>query len=144
LDLFLEFRKQTGYNYLNSINNPFGYMTNLPVDALNTWKGPGSRAPYERLTSQSYSTKAGAVWQYFRNSTAAYSDASYIRLKTLGLSYTLNSEWLKKNRINSFKVFVNAQNLLTITKYKGNDPESQGYYGTPPMRTLAGGVNFNF
>ena len=144
LDVFLEFRKQTGYNYLNSINNPFGYMTNLPVDALNTWTGPGSHANYEKLTSQSYSTQAGSVWQYFRQSTATYSDASYIRLKTVGLSYALNSEWLKKNKINSFKVFVNAQNLLTITKYKGNDPESQAYYGTPPMRTLAGGLNFNF
>ena len=144
LDIFLEFRKQTGYNYVNSVDNPFGYMTNLPVDALNTWKGPGSHAPYQVLTTQSYSTLAGSVWQYYRTSTASYSDASYIRLKTLGLSYGLTSEWLKKLKMNSFKVFINAQNLLTITKYKGNDPESQTYYGTPPMRTLAGGLNFNF
>lgn len=144
LDIFLEFRKQRGYNYVNSINNPFGYMTNLPVDALNAWTGPGSHAPYQALTSQSYSTLAGTVWQYYRNSTATYSDASYIRLKTLGLSYSLNSKWLKMAKMNNFKVFINAQNLLTITKYKGNDPESQSYYGTPPMRTLVGGVNFNF
>ena len=119
-------------------------MTNLPVDALNAWTGPGSHAPYQALTSQSYSTRAGTVWQYYRNSTATYSDASYIRLKTLGLSYSLSSEWLKKLKMNSFRVFINAENLLTITKYKGNDPESQSYYGTPPMRTLAGGLNFNF
>ena len=144
LDIFLEFRKQTGFNYINSVNNPFGYMTNLPVDALNTWKGPGSHAPYQALTSQSYSTLAGSVWQYYRTSNASYSDASYIRLKTLGLSYSLTGEWLKKLKMNSFKVFINAQNLLTITKYKGNDPETQTYYGTPPMRTLAGGLNFNF
>jgi TonB-linked SusC/RagA family outer membrane protein len=144
LDIFLEFRKQSGFNYMSQVSNPFGYMTNLPTDALNNWTQKGAKAPYERLTTASYGTLASSVWQYYRTSSAVYSDASYIRFKTVGLSYNLNNALLKKAKMNSFKVFVNAQNLFVITKYKGNDPEAQAYYGTPPMRTIAGGLNFNF
>jgi TonB-dependent starch-binding outer membrane protein SusC len=147
LDIFLEFRKQSGFNYLSSINSPFGYMFNVPVDALNTWKQPGDHAAYQKLTSQSYSAVAGSaasVFSYFHGSSATYSDASYLRFKTLGLSYALSNAVLKKAKMNSCKVFVNAQNLFIITKYKGNDPETQNYYGTPPMRTVAGGLQFNF
>jgi len=144
LDVFLEFRKQSGFNYVSQVNNPFGYMTNLPTDALNNVTEKGKGAPYERLTSKSFGTAASGVWQYYRLSNASYGDASYIRVKTVGLSYSLSNDVLKKVKMNSCKVFVNAQNLLTITKYKGNDPETQYYYGTPPMRTIAGGINFNF
>ena len=144
LDVFLEFRKQSGFNYVSQVNNPFGYMTNLPTDALNNVTEKGKGAPYERLTSKSYGSAAANVWQYYRTSSAGYGDASYLRVKTVGLSYSLSNDVLKKVKMNSCKVFVNAQNLLTITKYKGNDPETQSYYGTPPMRTIAGGINFNF
>lgn len=144
LDVFIEFRKQSGYTYLNQVNNPFGYMTNLPTDALDNWTEKGKGATYQKLTSRSSGTPAANVWQYFRNSSAVYGDASYIRVKTIGLSYSLPAATLKKIRMNTCRVFVNAQNLFTITNYKGNDPESQFYYGTPPMRTVAGGINFNF
>ncbi len=144
LNVFIEFRKQTGFNYVSQVNNPFGYMTNLPEDALNTWKKPGDHAAYQKLTSQSYNTDAGKVWSYYRLSTATYSDASFIRIKTVGLSYTVKKEWLQKMNMDNLRIFVNAQNLFTITNYKGNDPENQNYYGTPPMRTIAGGLQFNF
>jgi len=47
-------------------------------------------------------------------------DGSYIRLKTLSLSYIVP---LKLNFIESFNVWISANNLLTFTKYLGADPE---------------------
>ncbi len=50
-------------------------------------------------------------------------DASYLKLKTLSLSYTLPSKWLKKLHMSSASIYGTATNLFTITKYPGPDPE---------------------
>ena len=50
-------------------------------------------------------------------------DGSYLRLKTLSLGYTFNPKLLKKVKINTARVYVSGQNLFTLTKYSGYDPE---------------------
>jgi hypothetical protein len=55
-------------------------------------------------------------------STMFMENGSFIRLKNVSLSYDLQN--LFKNKSASVKVFLNATNLLTITKYKGIDPEA--------------------
>lgn len=50
-------------------------------------------------------------------------DASYVKLKELSLSYNFNSAWLKKTFLKSVNVYVSAQDLFCITKYKGINPE---------------------
>ena len=50
-------------------------------------------------------------------------DGSYLRLKTLMLSYNLPMRWLKKIHMNSLAFDISAQNLLTFTRYTGSDPE---------------------
>ncbi|HEY5408362.1 MAG TPA: SusC/RagA family TonB-linked outer membrane protein [Ginsengibacter sp.] len=146
LDIFLEFKKQTGTNYLAQIygGNVPGGESNLPAELLSRWQKPGDRSEFEKFTTD-VSTPAGrAAGRYFIESSGVYSDASYIRFKTVSFSYTLRGKYLGKIKTEGLRFYINAENLLTITDYKGNDPETQNFYGVPPLRTIAVGCQFNF
>ena len=81
---------------------------------------------------------------------------SYFKLKTVTLGYTLPESVVKKLRVNSLRVYVSADNLLTLTKYSGYDPETSfsgspgdSNYGVdfglqPVLRTFIFGLNLNF
>jgi TonB-dependent starch-binding outer membrane protein SusC len=86
-------------------------------------------------------TTAAADYAY---SSGAYSDASYIRLKNLAFAYSLPSSLLKKLFIKDCAVYINAENLLTITGYKVGDPETQTIYEVPLQRIIVAGVKLNF
>jgi TonB-dependent starch-binding outer membrane protein SusC len=58
-----------------------------------------------------------------RVSTRWIYDGSFVRLKNLALGYTLPASLLQKAGINKFRIYVSAQNILTITDYEGYDPE---------------------
>lgn len=77
-------------------------------------------------------------------------DGSYIRLKNVTLGYTLPDYLMGRIGVKGSKLrlYLNAENLFTFTKYSGLDPEVGGN-GTdagryPVSRTLSLGVNFNF
>ena len=50
-------------------------------------------------------------------------DGSFMRLKSLQLGYSLPAKATKKMKISNARIYVDAQNLFTVTKYKGRDPE---------------------
>ncbi|NOU19958.1 MAG: TonB-dependent receptor [Bacteroidales bacterium] len=90
-----------------------------------------------------------------RNSTRFVEDGSYLRLKSLTLSYKAIDNNPKIKAIKSLSVYVTGQNLLTITKYSGFDPEVNAYgssavelgidYGTyPQARSVIFGLNVEF
>lgn len=70
-------------------------------------------------------------------------DGSYIKLKSLTLGYTLPKNILDKVKLYHARVYVQAQNLFTITNYKGADPEGLGY-PYPLPRTFSFGLSFGF
>lgn len=143
LDIFLQFSKQQGQNYLGQIYSYVpGLQYNQPAVLLDAWKSPGHASPYQVLSSQQGQTLNSA--QDFLQSSGAYSDASYIRVKTISLSYALPAELVKKLSVQNIRVYVAAQNLFTITGYKGNDPETQNFYGVPPLKTVSCGIQTNF
>ncbi|RXK85706.1 SusC/RagA family TonB-linked outer membrane protein [Filimonas effusa] len=142
VDIFLEFRKQWGPNFFNSLDGTPGGIRNMPVELLDSWTKPGDKTRYQKLT-QTY-VGAGQTMSYLKMSDFSYSDASYIRFKTLGLSYTLDGEWLKKIKMGSCRIYMNAQNLFVITKYRGHDPETLSFYSIPPLKTISCGLQFNF
>ena len=144
LDMFVEFRKQWGPNFLNSINGTPGGVYNMPTEFLDRWTGSGGNAAYQKFSSQSFGTGAASGQTLVKMSDFAYGDASYIRFKTLSLSYRVNPSFLKRIKMTSCNVFVNAQNLFVITGYKGHDPETQNYYSLPPLKTVSTGLQFNF
>jgi TonB-linked SusC/RagA family outer membrane protein len=48
---------------------------------------------------------------------------SFVRIQDLSISYSLNSNWLKKNHVNTARIFIAGRNLATFTKWEGGDPE---------------------
>ena len=81
-------------------------------------------------------------------STRFLQNNSYMRLKNLTLSYNLPKPWVSKLALSSVQVYVQGDNLFTIYKNQGLDPE-QGitgitYYRYPAMRTISGGINIAF
>jgi TonB-linked SusC/RagA family outer membrane protein len=60
-------------------------------------------------------------------SSRTIEDGSYLRLKTVQLSYNISSKVLKRVDIKSFRIYLSAQNLYTWTKYTGQDPEISTY-----------------
>jgi TonB-dependent starch-binding outer membrane protein SusC len=73
-------------------------------------------------------------------------DLSFIKLKDLTLAYTVPAASLERFKISSLKIFATGNNLLTITKWSGYDPENRSGFldGYPSQRTLSFGVNVSF
>ncbi|MGD8427742.1 MAG: TonB-dependent receptor [Balneolaceae bacterium] len=150
LDMFWQFV------YGNQIYNGGWYMSasglyfdNQTTDQLNAWQEPGdiTNVPEARLY---YDNGAST------SSSRYLSDGSYLRLKTLTLSYDLPQNLLSKLNLRKAKVFVTGTNLVTITNYDGWDPEvntdwlnsnlalGNDFYASPQPRTFSVGVNFGF
>lgn len=80
-------------------------------------------------------------------------NGSFLKCKSLMLGYNIPSKKLQKIGVDRFRIYVQAANLFTITKYTGEDPEVTGTaasfgidYGTYPnnQKTYTAGVNFTF
>ena len=138
LDVLFQFVKQIGPNYL--FGNGFGGFfpnINQPVYVLDRWQKPGDIATHQRYNSNFslYNQISAAL-----SSDAAYSDASYMRLKNLSVSWQLPERWRQKARLQNCRLYMQGQNLLTITKYKGLDPETKSSTTLPPLRVLTMGI----
>jgi len=79
--------------------------------------------------------------------------ASYMRLKSTQLGYTLPGAIVKRLSMQRLRIYISAENLLTLTKYDGFDPElASGGYTTigvdrgiyPQARTVSLGANITF
>jgi TonB-linked SusC/RagA family outer membrane protein len=127
-----------------SANGSNGY-DNQTADQLDYWTTPGqiTNVPEPRLFAGNG----------IGNSTRYLSDGSYLRLKTATLGYSLPASALRKIKLSKLRIYASAQNLLTITGYKGWDPEvnadfqstniNQGidFYSAPQPRVISLGLN---
>ncbi|MFC4209651.1 SusC/RagA family TonB-linked outer membrane protein [Pedobacter lithocola] len=118
---------------------------NQTADQMTYWNKPGdiTQVPEPRL---GYGNGIG-------NSTRYLSDGKYLRLKTLTLGYTFTPTVLSKLKLSKLRLYATAQNLATITGYKGWDPEvnadyqstniNQGvdFYSAPQPRVISFGIN---
>ncbi len=76
-----------------------------------------------------------------------YQSRSFVRLQDISLGYTFNDTILKRAKINAFRLFVSAKNLLTFTKWDGWDPEMAlgvNDFENPVMKTFAFGAEITF
>lgn len=145
LSVFLQFSKQMSQSWvggLYSYGGPGSFM-NVPVQALDHWRKPGDQTELQKV-----SAGYGAPYNtgtFFANSDGAYVDASYVRLKTISLSWALPESFVRKAAFRNCNIFVNAQNLFTITGYKVGDPEMAGsIYAIPMQRNMVAGLSANF
>ncbi|WP_316817800.1 SusC/RagA family TonB-linked outer membrane protein [Pedobacter nyackensis] len=79
----------------------------------------------------------------YANSDATISNAAFIRLKNVALSYNLPEKWIKPLNLSRGTIFVNGQNLFVITNFEGYDPETQPN-NVPPMKTFVLGFRATF
>ncbi|WP_158526260.1 SusC/RagA family TonB-linked outer membrane protein [Pedobacter paludis] len=140
LDFTFQFVKQLGETFKYGFGGPGRINNNAPVNYLNYWKAPGDQAEFQRPSLTSISSTA---YSNLRNSNAIYDDASFIRLKNVSLSYSLPQSFLKRIKIPNAAVFLQGQNLLTITGYQGRDPESRSTLGLPPLRVYTIGIQLS-
>lgn len=134
-----QFVKQRNLNY-NSIMPLPGGMFNQPVEVLDVWSPQNPSGVYMPYSTGTVGDQNRAQ-NNFRSSTASVSDASFIRLKNVQLTYTLP---LKSRVLKKVKIYFQGQNLLTWTKYFGMDPEFTVGGFLPPMKTYSFGTQINF
>ncbi|MBO9570844.1 MAG: SusC/RagA family TonB-linked outer membrane protein [Chitinophagaceae bacterium] len=142
-DFLFQFVRQIGSSYYyNRAALPGRFtsgLSNQPVSILNRWQKPGditSIAKFSATTSTGLGARA--------NSVAGYTyDASYVRLKNLSIYWQMPISMIRKIKLQSFKIFFQAQNLLTFSKYSWLDPETKSN-SLPPLRMLTTGINLGF
>lgn len=153
LDFLLQFVKQKGYD-----DTRFGYSTpgvlgsagasgNQPVSILNnTWKKADDVTAYQQLYTGSGIPALVTAYSYASSAynSDSWSDASFIRVKNLSFSYALPVAVTKAAHLQNAKLYVQGQNLFTITGYKGLDPETQSSLVLPPLRTITFGAQVTF
>ncbi|TJZ53727.1 SusC/RagA family TonB-linked outer membrane protein [Sphingobacterium olei] len=143
LDLFLHFSQQYGLRYnVNGVYLP-GSLGNIPQHVYDgRWQYEGqSDALYNKLSQNS--TSAAAQARARNTDAAAYEDIFFLRLKNVSLSYQLNPTWTKKWGMQNFRIYMQGQNLATITNYQGMDPENTSL-SIAPLAVTNFGVQLTF
>jgi len=136
LDFLFQFVKQINYNSARYFGRQ-GTQINQPTIILNHWQQPGDVTPYQIYTTGVNSAAVKAYSKY-NQSDGAISDASFVRLKNISLSYKLPIKEV------DCKLFFEGQNVLTFTKYQGADPEFTSLGFSPPLKIFTAGLQFNF
>lgn len=147
LNFLFDFRQQKGTNYLAQLNAYApGQMSNQPDLVLDRWQRPGDNARLQRFTAGqnnvSYPYLAAAT--NFTISDAKYTDASFVKLRNIALYYSVPESCISKTKIKLLRLYAQAQNVLTITKYKGADPEVQNLFQLSPLTTVVLGLQTSF
>lgn len=137
LDFLVQYMKRDGPAYFTGANFPGYNGLNQPAWLLDRWTKPGDVAAHQRYYTD-YSLSEG--YGYASNSDAAFTDASYCRLKNLSLGWQLPAGWVNHAKIANARLYVQGQNLLTITNYKGLDPETLSSVTLPPLRVFVIGL----
>jgi TonB-linked SusC/RagA family outer membrane protein len=141
-DCYIQFVNQTGNNFLNLFGMPGTYNQNQPITVLNQWSQYNN---HPTPVVQRYSTGGGNsnIYRgYYSQSDQSVVNASFIRLKNISVSYSLPEQIVKKISLKSARIYVQAQNLLTITEYKGLDPETQSL-NLPSLRMINAGISLS-
>ena len=118
---------------------------NQSTAVLNRWKKRGDITDIPRAVKGTDNIKASSRW---------VEDGSYLRLKTLTLAYNLPTQALQQYGIRKVQPYLTAQNLWTLTNYKGFDPEvNEGLSGPtmgidwgtyPQTKSFIFGLNIEF
>ena len=109
---------------LSEFRRPLGDTNNkglLLYQYETTWRSSADTytAKYPRASS------AHAANNYNLGSDLYLIDASYLRLKNIEIGYNFQFPFMKKMKLNDFRMYANGYNLLTLSGFKWGDPESR-------------------
>ncbi len=145
------FSGEFGFDIYNGTRKQLEFMTygnlytNRGVDVLNAWTPENTGASIPALTTVDDNNET-------RMSTYFVEDGSYFKCKYLKMSYKFDQSWMKPIGLTSLSIYGQLENVFTITKYKGLDPEVPlSTYGAridngpyPRARTFSVGLNVTF
>jgi TonB-linked SusC/RagA family outer membrane protein len=128
----------------------FSGSNNLRAEALNAWSKPGDVTDVPKIyylnAPQIFNPSRGDTvpdnfWynndpMRLRNTTRFLHNASYVRLRTVNLSYNFPEAMCKRMRLAGLRAFVSAQNLMVWTRFPGWDPEVVGNLNSSAERNL--------
>ena len=148
--------------YTSATYTKFSQYRNLSTDMASgkRWTyvnaaGQFVTDPAELAALNANTTMWSPYMQHFVLTDWAIENASFLRLNTLTLGYTLPANLIKRVGITNLRFYVTAYNVFTVTKYSGSDPEADcirktnltpnvDYSGYPRSRQLVVGLNLNF
>ena len=136
LDFLFQFVKQRRASFTLG---PAGGFNNQPAVLTDSWQSVGDASTYQ-IPTAGFNEAAVLAHFLYESSTGAFEDASFVRLKNLSLSYDLP---LSTKKVNC-QLFLQGQNLLTFSPYRGGDPEFNSLGFLPPLRVVSTGVQFTF
>nr|MBC7613118.1 TonB-dependent receptor [Pseudopedobacter sp.] len=130
--------------FAEGMNSIFGQFSTI----LNRWTPTNTNTTLPRAVY-------GDPNNNRRTSTRFLEDGSYLRMKNISLGYTFGKEIVSKLKIRSLRIYGASQNLFTITKYSGFDPEVSTFSDTnlapgtdfltfPQGKTYTFGINLGF
>lgn len=147
--------------WINQLNTITDRAQLVPVDANKVYANGGKW--YDDVTNVTVANSATSIPRASiqdpndndRVSDRYVEDGSYIRLKNITFGYTFPKNMIKKVGLENLRVYANIQNLLTLTKYDGYDPEigvstaSANVYGLdngryPSPTVYSFGLNVSF
>ncbi len=129
------------YNANNIDNTGMAAALNQTTAVLKRWTGEGTSNFMPRAVF-------GDPNQNCRVSDRFVEDGSYLRVKNITLAYSFPKKWMEKIRLEGIRIALSCDNVATITKYSGFDPEvsingiDSSLYPIP--RTFSVGLNVNF
>jgi len=148
LDFSMLLQGTVGNQVFNVTRRTDLYYINLPKTILNRWTGEGTSNTQPKFMFDSPNNN-------YRSSDLWVEDGSFLRARNIQLGYTLPQRWTKKAFVERLRLYAQVENLFTLTKYTGCDPEVTGGNGFssdlgvdrgvyPQSRTFSVGVNLNF
>ena len=96
-----------GYNQLSIENNKMGWTR---------WQNPGDEATHPKLVMNGNKSSNSVSSRYLE-------DGSFFRIKNVSIGYNISADNLKKLHISNCRLYITADNLYTLTKFSGMDPE---------------------
>lgn len=144
LDIFIQCVRQRMANSFGTgdLQMPGLFNMNEPNAILNRWRSSGDNSNYQRY-SAGYDGNAFTLFTDYGRSDAVYStNASFVRIKNVSLSYRFSNRLVHNIHMKSMRVYFLAENLFTFTKYLGEDPETLGMV-TPPSRIITFGFSLS-
>jgi len=128
------------------------FHSNLNTTNIDYWRDETSAlgANYNSFYPKPYSANPGQNNKNYKYKVNRYvADASYARLKSLQIGYTLPKILTRKALLDNVRIFISGENLLTVTDFPMYDPESvRGNFGNaiayPLSKTFSTGINVSF
>jgi len=145
LDISMQLYAAVGQKIVRNYERQQPYANQLAY-TIGRWTGPNSTNENPRLTTSL--TRNNVFSDYY------VEDGSFLRLRNLQIGYTLKGQQLQKLKMTGLRIYLSANNLYTLTKYMGYDPDlgsvggalgagiDNGFY--PQARSIMMGFSIRF